>query len=606
MPLLQNWVHGFEQGAGIRGLKFVLLVLALLALVMGYNVRRFKNLSNAEAMDAAQLARNLSEQKGYTTLFVRPFSLHLLQKAVADAGGPAADDLNKADQGNGLHPDLANAPLYPMVLAGLMKVMPAFKYEVAGSKSLWNREGRFWVYQPDLLITLFNQALFIVVVLMVFFLARRLFDTPVAWTSAILCLGGDIFWRFSISGLSTMLLMVVFLTLIWWLLLLEQRTREGKWDQLGLILTAAAIGTLVGLGGLTRYAFGWLIIPVLACLVLFSGPHRVVLCLSTLAAFALIMAPWVARNYHLSHTPFGTAGFALYETTPQFPEHCLQRSLNPDWFRFTHAQIWDKFLGNTKTILQENLPRLGGGCVGGFFLAALLISFKNIALSRLRYFLVLCLPCLIAAQAVGRTQLSEDSPVINSENLLVLLAPLAIIFGTGFFFILVDQMKLPIEPLRRLAIGTFCVLNCLPTILSFVSLRVNAASHPPCRPPMIQQTARWMKEDELMMSDVPWAVAWYGKQPCIWLTLDTKQEFSDLNNKLKPIRAVYLTPRTMNSRFYSDWARTDKNSWGRFTFDIISNHRLPVDFPLKAMPAGLLPEAIFLADSDRWAKGATP
>ena len=30
-------------------------------------------------MDAAQLARNIAEGKGYTTLFIRPFSLYLVQ-----------------------------------------------------------------------------------------------------------------------------------------------------------------------------------------------------------------------------------------------------------------------------------------------------------------------------------------------------------------------------------------------------------------------------------------------------------------------------------------------------------------------------------------------
>src|SRR5262249_46984508 len=156
-------------------------------------------------------------------------------------------------------------PVYPLVLAGLMKAAPPVRYQAAGSKSLWNRDGTtFWTYAPDFYISLFNQLLFLVAIVLVFLLARRLFDPPVAWTSAALFLGTDLFWRFSISGLSTMLLIVIFLALIWCLVLLEHNARETKWGRNTLLGVAALIGALAGLGALTRYSFAWLIFPVLA------------------------------------------------------------------------------------------------------------------------------------------------------------------------------------------------------------------------------------------------------------------------------------------------------------------------------------------------------
>ena len=53
---------------------------------MGYNWRAFRNMSTLEAMDAAQLGRNIARGKGYTTLFVRPLSIYLLRKHSADTG----------------------------------------------------------------------------------------------------------------------------------------------------------------------------------------------------------------------------------------------------------------------------------------------------------------------------------------------------------------------------------------------------------------------------------------------------------------------------------------------------------------------------------------
>src|SRR5260370_38732717 len=94
-----------------------------------------------------------------------------------------------------------------------MKAAPGFKRQVAGSLARWNRGTDFWIYGPDFFISIFNQVLFMVAVVMVFTFAKRWFDETVAWTSAIVFLGTDLYWRFSISGLSTMLLVLIFLAL---------------------------------------------------------------------------------------------------------------------------------------------------------------------------------------------------------------------------------------------------------------------------------------------------------------------------------------------------------------------------------------------------------
>ena len=68
------------------------------------------------------------------------------------------------------------------------------------------------------MIALFNEALLLVLVALTFFLARKLSDANVAWLSAILVLGSELLWRFSVSGLSTMLLLIIFIGLIWCIL----------------------------------------------------------------------------------------------------------------------------------------------------------------------------------------------------------------------------------------------------------------------------------------------------------------------------------------------------------------------------------------------------
>jgi len=620
MPVLQDWIHRLEVGAGAKAVKWGVALLVIILLLAGYNWRSFKNLAAPEAMDAAQLARNLAEGKGYTTLFLRPFSLHLVKKVNEQKTPlPPVNQLGDLSKIKGMHPDLANPPVYPCVLAGLMKMLP-FKYEIPGAttaskakakKSFWQREGRFWWYPPDFFIGLFNQLLFLVVVLLTGLLARRLFDAQVAWLSAILLLGTELFWRFSVSGLSTMLLLVLFMALLWGLALLEQAARTGKWGQAKVLLLTIALGVLVGMGALTRYAFAWLIFPVLVFVLLFSGQRRVVLALAALLAFSAVLSPWVVRNFKVSGTPFGTASFAPLETTAAFPESKLGRSLNPDFSLVDFNLFWRKLLVNTRQIVQNDLPKLGGSWVTAFFLVGLLVTFHNPTLNRLRYFLLLCLALLTVVQAEGRTQLSEDSPEINSENLLVLLAPLVLVYGVSLFYLLLEQVNLPIPALRYLVIGAFAVVVSLPMIFTFLPPRPSPVAYPPYYPPAIQTVCGWMNERELMMSDIPWAVAWYGKRQCVWLTLnankdpkdpDSQENFFTIYDYQKPIQALYLTPQTMDSRFLSQWVRPGELSWGSFILESMVRHEIPPGFPLRKAPAGFLPEQLFLTDWERWRK----
>jgi hypothetical protein len=175
----------------------------------------------------------------------------------------------------------------------------------------------------------------------------------------------------------------------------------------------------------------------------------------------------------------------------------------------------------------------------------------------------MCLGVFAIVQALRKSYLSSDSPEINSENLLVLLAPTVFIFGVGMYFVLLDQVNLPFPQLRSVVTAVFGVLVCAPLILALLPPRsVPIVYHPYAAPgdpepslirywpPGIQDISRWLREDELMMSDMPWAVAWYGDRQCVWVTLDAPMD----------------TNRSINSDFYTlyDYQnlldRTDMNS----------------------------------------------
>jgi 4-amino-4-deoxy-L-arabinose transferase-like glycosyltransferase len=621
---LQEWIHKLEEGEGVRFIKVGTLALALIALTFIYNLREFKSYSTQEAMDLGQLARNISAGKGYTTDFIRPLSMYLVAKQRPDKSPRIIEP----------HPDLANPPVYPYLLAGLMKMLP-FQFKISDPKSL--------KYQPEVVIAWFNQALFFVAITLVFFLARQLFDASVAWVSAAVLLGSELFWRFSVSGLPTMLLLVIFLAVFWCLAAMEQAAKpaadeaENPAEELPAPTNAAATnpgtavpdaahgtgwfvgraivaGALVGLGGLTVYSFAWLILPVVAFLALFFPGRRLALSLLALVACGGVMAPWIVRNYQLSGAPLGTAGFAIYQATDPlqkndpFPGNRLERSLNVDLSQVAFEHFIRKLVVNAGEILRNEVPLLGGSWISAFFLVVLLVSFRSSTLRRLRIFLLLCLAVLVAAEALGRTHLTADSPEINSENLLVLLAPAVFLFGNGMFFILLDQIVFTVAAMRAVVIGAFVIVASAPLIVTLLPPRtfplVSRDGAITYFPPYFQLWEEWLKEDELIMSDVPWAVAWYAHRQCLWYTLNSplkpNNDFFTVNDYLKAVKALCLTPESVNHRFFTEMVRNDQD-WGRFVFECLLKEEVPTGFPLRKSPAGFVRDGFFfLADRERW------
>lgn len=597
--MLQDFIHKITEGGGARFLKWFAAAIALITLAVWYDLAQFKNLSTQEAMDAAQLARRLGEGRGYTTDFVRPFSMHLVRQHRAD-GDPLV---------RGAHPDLANPPLYPVVLAGVLKVMPFPFPDVARARS-------FSVFTPDWWITVFNQVLLLLAAALLYRLAKRAFDEPVAWGSVLVFVGSDLFWRFSVSGQSTLLLVTLVLALAHVLLRLDEETQRNSHRAAWSVGAAALAGLLVGAAFLTRYSFGLLAVPMAVFLGILPTPRRTVLVSVALGGFLLAAAPWIVRNVVVSGTPFGTAGFAVVQETAVFPGDQLERAWQPDFGELTRGEITTKLVTNAREILRSDLPKLGGSWVTAFFLVGLLMPFRSLTLGRMRLFTVLSLILLVGAQALGRTHLSADSPEVNSENLLVVLAPLVFMFGASLFFVLMEQLALPMQGRFWLKTGV-ALTACGPLLLGLLSSRGSPVAYPPYYPPWLQSQAQWCQPGEWIMSDIPWAVAWYGRRQSVWTSLKYRQPAAERRrndfeaiHRQKPVRALHFSLKTMKAvdpQPLWDWVnRTSEQPWESLVTDwsgfilagAILQREVPKGFPLKRAPLGLLPE-IFLTDSER-------
>lgn len=586
---LQEWIHRMEVGGGTKYVRWCGVVIGFAMLALIYDVLCFRNFTSPETMDMAQLGRNIARGEGYTTRYVRPLSIGLTTAARADKSPLLKEG----------HRDLSNPPVYPLVLAGLQAVTPD-----AGNLL---EAKNFSVHRPTLYIVLLNQVLFGIGALLVFRLALGWFDRPVAWMSTLLFLFTELYWQFTMSGLSTMLLMDLMLLLVWLLSRFEQRAREAA-PAKTVLLHALVIGAVLGLAMLTRYSLGWLLLPVLAFVAGCGAQQRWRAVMLVLVAFLVIAAPWVVRNVLASGLPFGTATFAVVEGTPVFAGDTLARALKPSlsglpgasWMLF--VSVLHKGVGGVREIIASDLPRLGGNWLWAFFLAGLLVRFQNVGLSRVRWFVVGTLLFLIPVQAFARTYLAAEAPEVNSENLLVLLSPFVLMFGVAFFFVLFERWDVPSLAWRVGGLSFFAVIISLPFVLALLPPRpqVNA---PPYYPPRIQQVAAYLDPRELWMSDIPWAMAWYGERQCVATTLNAGKAYFELSDVHKTVDGLYLSSRTCDAKFISNWFGGTERGWAELFLQTFVLRQVSRGFPLRHSPEGLTTLGeLLLTDRDRWSE----
>ena len=608
MIRVQEIIHSLEEGKWAKRIRGLVLLLLIGSLGLVYFLNLTRNFTAPEAMDAAQLARNIAEGRGYTTQFIRPLSLDILRQQ-----GAVSDEELRSE-----FPDITNPPVYPMLLAGLMKVLP-FEFEIDLQKP-----NEFQPYQPEFLIWLLNQALFFVALIQVFRLGEKLFDPSVAWCAALVFLGTELYWKFSTSGLSTMLLLVLFLALAGTLVRLEEQgndeaPRGGGWFA-GMALWA---GALAGLGGLTRYGFAWVILPVLVYLGWFMGRHRGRTVAMALLGFLLVMSPWLVRNVQLSGNLFGTAGLALYSQTDAFPGDTLERTLfyepsdapvnGQDEIKVRvadHVGLWDianKLKRNLRHLLVHELPQFSGSWFAVVCLVGLVVPFRNRSLRRLRVFLLMTLAVFALGQALGRTHLSaangtlgelltrslgQGAPMtaasgVTGENLLAILGPVSFLFGAGLFFSLLDQWRMGLPEMRLAASTGLVVAASLPMALSFLLPLPHPVADPPYHPPRVKHIislpGSTISAGDLLMSDIPWAVAWYGDRDCLWLTRSVQPDFYSLNDQFRPISALYFTEATTDQRYVSRVFSPIESNWERFVLAMQLEGDLPDEFPLQGV-----------------------
>lgn len=563
---VQEFLYSVTAGRMWNTLRGFFIVLAAIGLAALYQAIQFKGLDSKEAMEIGQVARQMSDGKGFTTLSLTPVSLWVFEEKKAGGSVYAIRQ-----------PEITHAPVYPFLLSKLFS-LGRVNFEIPSGKM-------FVQYAADGWICMVSETWFLLSLGVFYLTFRRICDIRIYTVSLILILLCNQLWRHAISGTPLMMLLFLFSVICYCVVRFQEELES--WKALGWISIA---GVALGLGFLTHYRFILVLLGLLTHLAFFGGSRRWVHIGAVALLVVVIGTPWVMRNMQVCGLPLGLATYAPLKQTDIYPDLKFEQSLKPKLSDVSFKQYRRKWMSVMNTFFDSELKLVGGNFLIFFFIVGLVFAFRSPQLQQLRYFSIFNMAWLILLLPFIWNP--EDFPYCG--NLLVLLVPLIFLFGTVFFFSLMDRFEISAPVVKLFFINVFIGLNSITLIFALLPPRPPPFRFPPYFPPVIQMVAHWMQPDELTMTDMPWAYAWYGNRPAILLTSGVP-EFLEINDYNHKISAVYMTPLTLNRNF-NEVVNGAYSSWAPLLF-----RRVPDTFPLRAPTPNLGNDFLFFTDRVRWA-----
>lgn len=548
----------------IKGAMFAALIVALILI---YLFVHFAGLDSITAIDQAQLSRNLATGKGFTTNYIRPFAMWQLRE-----NGKTEETVDASRV-----PDFFQSPLNPLV-----NVVPLLL-----AKGLWKIGPADYVYGPDRFLAGTSMLFFLLSAGVFYIIAKRLFDSRLASVAAILILVTDLFWRFSLSALPQMLMLLLFsLAVLATLLAYEAAAVDRKGFQFGMLATAGLLFGLLTLAhGLGLWIFaGWLI-----WVVIFSK-QRILSALVPLAGFLIIVTPWLVRTHLVCGNPFGMGIYAAVINGDL--ETSLFNDLNPDFS--TNVPFLSKVRSGIPPQIGQLVSFFGTNFVALAFFMALLHPFRSPAVSAFRW----CLLLMWVLATVGMAIFGVEGAV-SVNQLHILFVPLFICYGLAFLLVLWSRLQIPEAFLRQAFIVLIVFLTSVPLLLTVFGGPQRKIQWPPYAPPIIGFLGNWFQEDEVVCSDMPWAVAWYADRKSLLLPRSIRSfiEIHDFQQLKLPVPGLYLTPVSRNQPLFSSIYKGSYKEW----VPLITWPPQPRGFPLQAFtPLPLENESILFADYERW------
>lgn len=578
---IQNLVHYLEEGGGrrliVRAL-FVLLAICVTLLMLTPNFTfgpvstQFRGLSSADGMDQAQIARQLANGEGFSTKVVRPLAVWELQA-------------HKRDIPAGHLPVLYQAPLNPFLNSLVFRLTKIHGAMSPSSGVIFS--GDRWIAVTATIFLLLS-------IWVNFLIARRLFDRMLAGFVACLMLICATLWAYALSGLPQTLILLLFSVAMYFTVRAIEREEEEESPFGWLLATAAMFGLLALTHALTLWIF--------AGFLFFCGfffRSRAKNLVSMAVVVGVIYAPWLIRNYLVCGNATGLALYTLFAEggLPSVPHLMSQDSVSLEGMSLTLLRA--KMLGQALLQSGEFYKLIGYSVVAPVFFVALLHTFKGYVNSVFRW----CVLSMFAFAVLGMLLFgfvgNNFENTLDPNNLYIVLMPLMAMYGLAFVLVLWLRLEMRKRMFRYTLVAVIVAISAVPLLKEVLTSNQKSVNWPPYVPPYLALTASWTEPNEILVSDMPWATAWYGDRESLWLPQDPKSLglVSLMNWTQSSVGGLLLTPITRDLPLMSGVVEGDYKLWLPYILQANQQSSL---FPAMTQMPPPFSSYIFYSDRPRW------
>lgn len=552
----QTWIHWLEQGGGARWLTRAALLLGLLVLSGVVAFKQFRGPRSEETLRQAVVARSLAGGGGYATPVQFPQAHELLKRRGFAENGAAGT------------PELYQPPGYATVLAAAFASLP----DATLAKLFANVPPPPGGFGGDYLLLAVNGVLLWLAAFQAWQLGRALFDPAAGLIAAIALLVSVGAWEHTVAVDGTPLAMVLVLAVFEAArraLVAESRRATAWWLFSGCVASAYF---------LTDYTAA-VLVPLLAVCAWRRG--RIPAAAAVLAGALVVAAPWVVRNISLTGHLVGLAAqdLALRADDPTADPEVVRGTFSAASPAVSLNKVGNKTLTALRDALQKGLWSSGGLFLTAFFVTGWLYRFRRDEANELRALATAGLLALVLAQGACNSGEGE-------RQATAVLAPVVILFGAGFFGVLVSSSnRLAAHP--RLAMAGLLVLQGIPLVHGLLEPRRAHFSYPPYYPALFQEVAGELNgrggSEPAWMADVPAGAAWYSGRE-VWAQPATLRDFFAIHADT-PLSALVLTPHTLNRSYFGDLSRRRGDEPSRFgdwadLYQALARGQVPARFPL--------------------------
>lgn len=564
---IQRAIHTLEAGGLAVWIRRGLAVLVVTALAIFYMIHEFRGLATSQAMDQAQIGRNIASGQGWRTDFVRPRAVGQLQQ-------------NGRNVAQRIWYDTYNAPLPPLVDAVVLRPFKAF----------WKMTPRDIVYTGDKAIAFASICFFLASLVILYFTAKRLFDERLALLGTALVLLCDLIWQYSLSGLPQMLMLFLFNATLYVVVRAVQAQYNG--GAVGIWLGLMGLG--FGLLALSHALTIWMFLGALVFSLFFFRP-RGWAAVIILGVFLLVYTPWLVRNYIVCGNPAGVAIYSVLDGI-NHTEGAHMRRVDLDLTDVGPGHFRSKITGNLIGQMGRIFEHLGWSVVALMFFAGLLHLFRRRETAVLRWMVLAMWSGAVLGMSIYGLR-EEQGVAANQLHLLFI--PIMTCYGLAYLLVQWNRLEIDIRLARIGFITLLFVLCAIPMIFTVaIPTSKGGVRWPPYVPPYISVLNDWMRPEEIIASDMPWAISWYADRRSLYLpeTVKAFTEFHDYGIFGAPVNGLYLTPISGSQNTLADILKGEYRDWAAVILRSVDISK----FPLKwATLLGLENECVFFADRDR-------